>query len=292
MEANHTELVLTQAWTALRRHSLVALGAVANIAVSLAILGSFLLMAANIEHMAGNLARQATISVELMDKADGKAITQQFTADPRVKQATFVSKEQSLEEYAKRVNIPYRDLKSSIANPLPDMVRVTVNEPDDLRAVVQSAKGIKGVAKVRYQRDVAEKLFRLANGVKMLGLVLGAVMALAALMLVSTTIQLGVHSRRREIRIMQLVGATNNFIRAPFIVEGAVEGLLGGVLAAVLLLVGYSYLVQQITASLTFIDMIHGARFLTLSALGLVLCGMLFGVIGSLLGTRHYLRLI
>jgi len=122
--------------------------------------------------------------------------------------------------------------------------------------------------------------------------VLGAVMALAALMLVSTTIQLGVHSRRREIRIMQLVGATNNFIRAPFIVEGAVEGLLGGVLAAVLLLVGYSYLVQQITASLTFIDMIHGARFLTLSALGLVLCGMLFGVIGSLLGTRHYLRLI
>jgi len=292
MEANHTELVLTQAWTALRRHSLVALGAVANIAVSLAILGSFLLMAANIEHMAGNLARQATISVELMDKADGKAITQQFAADPRVKQATFVSKEQSLEEYAKRVNIPYRDLKSSIANPLPDMVRVTVNEPDDLRAVVQSAKGIKGVAKVRYQRDVAEKLFRLANGVKMLGLVLGAVMALAALMLVSTTIQLGVHSRRREIRIMQLVGATNNFIRAPFIVEGAVEGLLGGVLAAVLLLVGYSYLVQQITASLTFIDMIHGARFLTLSALGLVLCGMLFGVIGSLLGTRHYLRLI
>ncbi|MCE5238482.1 permease-like cell division protein FtsX [bacterium] len=292
MEANHTELVLTQAWTALRRHSLVALGAVANIAVSLAILGAFLLMAANIEHMAGNLARQATISVELMDKADGEAITDQFTADPRVKQATFVSKEQSLEEYAKRVNIPYRDLKSAIANPLPDMVRVTVNEPDDLRAVVQSAKGIKGVAKVRYQRDVAEKLFRLANGVKMLGLVLGAVMALAALMLVSTTIQLGVHSRRREIRIMQLVGATNNFIRAPFIIEGAVEGLLGGVLAAVLLLLGYSYLVQQITASLTFIDMIYGARFLTLSALGLVLCGMLFGVIGSLLGTRHYLRLI
>lgn len=292
MEANHTELVLQQAWTSLRRHSLVALGAVANIAVSLAILGSFLLMAANIEHMAGNLARQATISIELADKADGKAIAKQFAADVRIKEATFVSKEQSLEEYAKRVNMPYKDLKNAIANPLPDMVRVTVNEPSELTAVVQSAKSVKGVTKVRYQRDVAEKLFRVANGVKVLGLSLGAVMALAALMLVSTTIQLGVHSRRREIRIMQLVGATNGFIRAPFIIEGAVQGLFGGAFAAVLLLVGYSYLVKQITASLTFIDLIYGGQFLTLSAVGLVLCGVLFGVIGSLLGTRHYLRLI
>jgi len=115
---------------------------------------------------------------------------------------------------------------------------------------------------------------------------------LAALMLVSTTIQLGVHSRRREIRIMQLVGATNGFIRAPFIVEGAVQGLCGGSLAAVLLLVGYSYLYAQITANLTFVDLIYGPLFLTLSALGLVVCGVLFGIIGSLLGTRQYLKLI
>jgi len=292
MGAKHTDLVLVWAWTALRRHPLIAIGAVANIAVSLAILGSFLLMAANIEHLAGNLARQATISVELMDQADGKAITKQFAADPRVKDAIYVSKEQSLEEYAKRVNMPYKDLKNSIANPLPNMVRVTVNEPGDLAAVVTSAKSVKGVAKVRYQRDVAEKLFRLADGIKLLGLVLGAVMALAALMLVSTTIQLGVHSRRREIRIMQLVGATNGFIRAPFIVEGAVQGLCGGSLAAVLLLVGYSYLYAQITANLTFVDLIYGPLFLTLSALGLVVCGVLFGIIGSLLGTRQYLKLI
>jgi cell division transport system permease protein len=285
-------MILTQAWNSLRRHPLVALGAVANIAVSLAIFGGFLIMAANLEHMAGDLAREATISVQLKDGADDASIQKRLAADARVKKATFVSKDEALEEYAKQVNLPYKDLRNSIANPLPDLVRVSVINPADLPDVAETAKGIKGVSKVRYQRDVAQKLFRMANGVKFMGLVLGGVMALAALMLVSTTIQLGVHSRRREIRIMQLVGATNNFIRAPFVIEGAVQGLLGGLLATCMLLFGYSYLYSSVSATLTFVDMIYNTPFLVVSAVGLTLCGALFGVIGSLLGTRHYLRLI
>ena len=286
------DLAFIQAWTSLRRHSLVALGAVANIAVSLAILGGFLLMSANLEHMASQLAHQTTLSVDLRDNADGPAIARRLGDDPRVKAATFVSKSDALKEYAQRVNLPYRDIKSAITNPLPNLVRVTVRQTDDIEAVLRTAKAIEGVAQVRYQRDVAEKLFRVADGVKVMGLVLGAIMALAALLLVSTTIQLGVHSRRREIRIMQLVGATNGFIRAPFMVEGAVQGLLGGVVGAILLLTGYSYLHGAIAASLTFIDLIYSPQFLALFGVGLVLCGLVFGVIGSLLGTRHYLRLI
>lgn len=292
MGPNLLELILTQAWTSLRRHPLVALGAVANIAVSLAILGGFLLMAANLEHLAGGLAQEATISVQLRDNVDSGPIQRALAADPRVKQAKFISKDEALQEYAETVNLPYKDLKSAVTNPLPDLVRVTVSEPKDLVAVVETAKGLKGVAKVRYQRDVAEKLLHAADGIKAMGLALGAVMALAALMLVSTTIQLGVHSRRREIRIMQLVGATNGFIRAPFLIEGAVQGLLGGLLAAILLVSGYSYLYGIVAANLTFLELIYGPQFLILSGLGLTLCGVLFGVIGSLLGTRHYLRLI
>jgi len=286
------ELAFLQAWVSLRRHSLVALGAVANIAVSLAILGGFLLMAANLEHMASQLAHQTTISVDLRDNADGKAIARQLAGDSRVKEAKFVSKAEALSEYAQRVGLPYSDLKRAITNPLPNLVRVTVHEPNDIGEVIQTAKAIKGVAQVRYQRDVAEKLFRVADGVKVMGLVLGSIMALAALLLVSTTIQLGVHSRRREIRVMQLVGATNNFIRAPFMIEGAVQGLLGGAVGAILLLTGYAYLHSGISASLTFIDLIYSPQFLAVFGVGLVLCGLIFGVIGSLLGTRHYLRLI
>lgn len=292
MGPNLLELILTQAWNSLRRHPLVALGAVANIAVSLAILGGFLLMAANLEQMASGLATEATISVQLKDGFDGQKIQAQLAADPRIKLAKFVSKDESLQEYAKQVNLPYKDLKGSLSNPLPNLVRVTVVKPDDMVVVADSARHLKGVDKVRYQRDVAEKLFHMASGIKLMGVILGSIMALAALMLVSTTIQLGVHSRRRELRIMQLVGATNNFIRAPFVIEGAVQGLLGGGLAAALLLTGYSYLYKSITTNLSFVELIYNTQFLALAAVGLTVCGVFFGVIGSLLGTRHYLRLI
>lgn len=292
MGANTTDLVLGQAWTGLRRHSLIALGAVANIAVSLAILGGFLLTAANLEHMARGLAEEATITLQLQDRADHRALEQQLKSDPRVAEVKYVSKDEALKEYANTVNIPYKDLKSSISNPLPDVIRVRVTAPENLQPMVQAAKALPGVAKVRYQRDVAEKLMRVARGARVMGLILGGVMALAALMLVSTTIQLGVHSRRREIRIMQLVGATNGFIRAPFLIEGAVQGLAGGLVAAALLLVGYAYAYNGLAAALPFLQLIYGPQFLVLSGLGLALCGGLFGLIGSVLGTRHYLRLI
>ncbi|MEN6640835.1 MAG: permease-like cell division protein FtsX [Armatimonadia bacterium] len=292
MGPNSAELVLIQAWNALRRHPLVALGAVANIAISLAIVGGFFVAAYNVEHIASGLAREATISVQLKDKVDPKKVETKLYSDTRVKQTTFVSKDQALEEYAKSVNLPYKDLKNSITNPLPDMIRVTVTEPQYLTAVAQQAKSIAGVSKVRYQKDVAEKLLHVADGIRLMGMVLGGVMVLAALMLVSTTIQLGVHSRRREIRIMQLVGATNNFIRAPFLIEGAVQGLLGGILAAVLLLVGYSYLHSSIAQSLAFLELVYNTQFMAMCAAGMVVLGVVFGVVGSLVGTRHYLRLI
>ena len=81
MGPNLVEMILTQAWNSLRRHPLVALGAVANIAVSLAILGGFLIMAANLEHIAGNLAREATISIQLKDGADNDSIQKRLAAD-------------------------------------------------------------------------------------------------------------------------------------------------------------------------------------------------------------------
>lgn len=292
MGANTAELVLVQAWTSLRRHSLVALGAMANIAVSLAILGGFFLTAANLEHMARGLAEEATITLQLGKDADRAAIQEKLKDDTRVRATRFVSRDEALQEYAKAVNIPYKDLKNTISNPLPDVIRVRVTAPEHLPAVAEMSKSLPGVVKVRYQRDVADKLLRVARGARLMGLILGGIMTLAALTLVSTTIQLGVHSRRREIRIMQLVGATNHFIRAPFLIEGAVQGLLGGVLAATLLLIGYSYAYGSLSAALPFLNLIYSAQFLALSAIGLALCGVLFGVIGSLFGTRHYLKLI
>lgn len=292
MGANAAELVLIQAWTSLRRHSLVAFGAMANIAVTLAILGGFFLTAANLEHMARGLAQEATVTLELGKSADERAVEEKLKGDERVRSTRYISKDEALAEYAKAVHIPYSDLKRAITNPLPDVIRVQVTAPQHLNPVVQMSKSLPGVVRVRWQKDVTNKLQRVAHGARLVGLILGGIMALAALMLVSTTIQLGVHSRRREIRIMQLVGATNNFIRAPFLIEGALQGLVGGILSTVLLLVGYSYAYNSLTATLPFLELIYSTQFLALCGVGVVACGIIFGVIGSLFGTRHYLRLV
>lgn len=286
------EMVLAQAWTGLRRHSLVTLGAVCNIAVSLTIVGGFFLLAANLEHLASGLAREAIITIQLAEDAKHDELEKQLYADARIKETKYVSKEDALKEYAKAVNLPYKDLAGAINNPLPDVIRVTVTNPEELAAVADKAARLEGAAKVRYRRDVAEKLLRVASGVRTMGLLLGGLMAVAALLLVSTTIQMGVHSRRREIRIMQLVGATNNFVRAPFLVEGATEGLLGGLLAMAMVLGGYSYLQARVQASLTFVDLLHGFDFLALVGLGVAVMGVGLGLVGSLIGTRRYLRLV
>ncbi len=292
MAPRAVEMVLAQAWTGLRRHSLVTLGAVCNIAVSLTIVGGFFLLAANLEHMASGLAREAVITIELAEGVKHDELEKQLYADTRVKDTRYVSKEEALKEYAKAVNLPYKDLAGAINNPLPDVIRVTVTNPEELAAVANWAGRLEGVAKVRYRRDVAEKLLRVATGVRTMGLLLGGLMAVAALLLVSTTIQMGVHSRRREIRIMQLVGATNSFVRAPFLVEGATEGLLGGLLAMVMVVGGYSYLQARIEASLTFVDLLRGLDFLALVGAGIAVMGVGLGLAGSLIGTRRYLRLV
>jgi len=292
MGRNLLELILVQAWTGLQRNGLVALGAICNIAVSLTIVGGFFVLAANLEHVASGLAREAIVSLELAEDARPETVLARLKSDVRIKSTEFVTKEKALQEYARAVNLPYKDLQSAVSNPLPNVIRVTVVRPEDLSAVAASAKQLEGVSRVRYRRDVAEKLLTVAQGVKMMGLILGGLMGLAALLLVSTTIQMGVHSRRREIRIMQLVGATNAFIRAPFVIEGAAEGFIGGLLAAAMTLGGYSYLHARISESLKFVEMVYTGQFLLLVGVGLALLGIVFGLLGSLIGTRRYLRLV
>jgi cell division transport system permease protein len=111
------------------------------------------------------------------------------------------------------------------------------------------------------------------------------------MLIVNATIRLTVYARRREIRIMQLVGATNTFIRIPFICEGLFHGLLGGILSAGVVLLGYLEVVRYVDMHLAFIDMLYSTRFLVLFGLGMVALGALVGATGSAMSLRRYLRL-
>jgi cell division transport system permease protein len=289
METNTLEFLVSQAGRSIRRNGLMTLAAICNMAVSLAILGAFALVAVNLDHMASMQANSTVVTVDLAKGADAPAVESALLADKRVAKARYVSKDEALGELAKKNRMDIGALKL-LDNPLPDSVRVQATDPNQIGGIVAAAKAVRGVADVRYGGQVTEKLLAISRGVKKAGLLLGIVLGFATLLVVNTTIRLTIYARRREVRIMQLVGATNWFIRMPFLLEGMFHGLIGGVAAATLLLVGYSYASDRIAQTLSFLDLIVGPRSLAGFAVGITLCGLVFGAVGALMGLQRYLR--
>ncbi len=291
------EFLLQQAWQAIRRHGLMSLAASTNMTVALTILGAFFLATINLHHMADIEARKAIITVDLLDDADAGKVETQLLADQRVDQTQFVPKEQNLRDTCLRFGWNVElfeglEEESPLENPLPNAIAVRVKDPQDIPEVATTAGKLDGVKKVRYRKQITDKLLILAHGIKVSGLVMAAVMGLATLLLVSTTIRLTIYARRREIRIMQLVGATNWFIRLPFVLEGVFHGVVGGVLASILLLASYTYVQGYVGENLAFIGLVFDARPLALFGVATVACGTIFGVAGSWVGVRGYLRAV
>ncbi len=296
MRLNTVEFLLSEGWEAAVRNGLVTLAAISNTAVALLILGGLVLVGINVEHMAALQAQAAVITVELEEDADTAEVLKALVANPLVSHAQFVSKEEALRRTAASVGLNAELLETDtggeplLGNPLPDSFTVKTADPQDIPQVAREAEQIAGVAKVHYAQQVTEKLLVLARGIKISGVVVAVLIAVATLMVISTTIRLTIHARRQEIRIMQLVGATNWFIRVPFIIEGVLDGLAGGAVAAAILLPVYGYVQDYVGQNLQFVDLIYSAEALLIFGLGLVLCGILFGAAGSLMGLRRYVR--
>lgn len=291
MSLNTLEFLGAQAVTAVRRNPFVAVAAVTNVAVTLSILGVFFLMALNLHQMADREAKSAVITCELSGEASAADAEAALLSDLRIKQTRYVTKDQNLREMAERYGRDYHALKL-LPNPLPDTIIVRVNDPEDIEEVCKDARKIKGVSRATYPEQVTKKLLVVARAVDIAGAVAGAILVLAALTVISTTIRLTIYARRHEIRIMQLVGATRWFIRLPFVLEGVFYGVAGGVIAAIVVLLTYTWLERYISENLEFLTIAFDTTFLAIFGIGLVLCGALFGAGGSLNGIRSYLRLV
>jgi len=286
------EFLLQQTWQAIRRNGLMSLATSSNMAVALLILSAFFLATLNLQHMADVEARKANITVDLAEDADAAGIEAELWGDMRVGEIRSRSKEEALEAYAAIMGggDPESFVEALGENPLPDAIIVSPKDPQDMAAVADVARNIEGVAEVRYREQVTGKLLTLAHGIKIAGVVAAALMGAATLLIVSTTIRLTIYARRREIRIMQLVGATNSFIRIPFILEGAFHGVMGGAVSTILVLASYSWVHAYVAQHLSFMELVYSPTFAVLFGLGAMVCGILFGVLGSVIGLHSYLR--
>ncbi|MEA2364186.1 MAG: cell division transport system permease protein [Thermoleophilaceae bacterium] len=288
---------LKEALRGLRRSSAPALAALLTVVITALVLGVFIPIVQATTGTANEVRNRVVVDVYLKDaatEADRTEVQRSLEGTPGVKSVDYISKDEALRELGHKVNDAQDKIELLGTNPLPSLFRVTPEDPDELKAIVaQIAPGgtprLAAIDEVQNRESDTGKILSATGLVKGLGAVMAALLVLASIALVANTIRLSVFARRREVEVMKLVGATNWFIRWPFVIEGVVVGLMGGVLAVLLLMV----------AKTTFIDPLE-ARFALLAApntinfpvLAVLLLGSCVGVsaLGSGLTLRRFLR--
>jgi cell division transport system permease protein len=294
MKVRTFEYFVREACASLRRNSLMSIASVSTVALSLLILGMFLIMVLNLNHMASALESQVQISVYLQDSLNDRDIREvgtRITKIPGVVQVTFVGKEEALTRFKQRLG----DQQGLLAvlgdtNPLPNSFEVKVDKPESVKSVAQAVAKFKGVENARFGQEIIEQLFTLTRMIRLFGLALIVFLAFAALFIISNTIRITVFARRKEIGIMKYVGATDAFIRWPFLIEGMILGCVGAIIAVFLLIEAYSVLTGQIYQKLVFLPLIPKYPFLTYVSTLLIVAGTVIGALGSTISLKRFMK--
>lgn len=294
MKIRTAEYFIREAVTSMRRNGLMSFASISTVALSLLILGMFLVMVLNLNNMAQALESQVEISVYLQDDLSDLEIREigtRITKMQGVNQVLFVSKSEAMERFKQRLG----DQQGMLAalgdtNPLPDAFEVKVDKPEQVKLVAQAVNELKGVENAKFGQEVVEHVFTLAKMIRIFGLILIVFLALAALFIISNTIRITVFARRREIGIMKYVGATDWFIRWPFLIEGMILGFGGALIAVLLLSQSYGALVSQVYQSLAFLPIIPKYPFITNISLFLLVVGTAIGALGSTISLKKFMK--
>ncbi len=294
MKINTIGYLLGEAFASLRRNSWMALASATTVAVTLMILGASLLMVLNIDYLAGAVESEVEIAVFIKQDAAPQRvfeIGEEIKKVAGVNEVKFVSKDDALVELRKNFEQKQGVLDMlGEKNPLPDKYRVKMDKPEQVKPAAEKFKQIAGVDKVNYAQGVVEKLFPVTRWVRVLGLVSVSLLALAAIFLISTTIRLTVFSRRKEINIMKFLGATDWFIRWPFILEGIVLGLMGSLVAVLVLYFTYDNLNQALLRTLPFLPLQRDMSIIGQVYELIIVIGTALGAIGSMISVRRFLK--
>jgi cell division transport system permease protein len=285
--------VLNEVLVGLWRNVTMTIAMIITMSVSLTMLGASVLLYMQVDQMKSYYYGEIEVSIFLrqdVTEAQRTAINQQLTGNPLVLSKTYETREQAFEKF----KVLWQDspdfIKSVGPDSLPESFRVKLKDPEQYKTFAAQIQGQAGIQDIVDQRQLLEKVFNIFNSIQLMSLVVAAFMALAALLLVGNTIQVAAYSKRREVAVMKLVGASNWFIQAPFVLEAVVAGLIGSILGFIALFVGKVVLLdgrlQALTKVLTPIP--DGNVWLMLPLLALV--GATVSAITAWITLRFYLK--
>lgn len=277
----------------LKRNLFMTIAAVSTVAVSLFLLGGVIVFGHIIGNVVGQFNGKVEINVFLQDAITPAQLQQlraTIDAMPDVSGDTYVSKAEAFKQYQKMFAGDSQITSNVDPNALPASLQIKLHNPNQVDAVKSQIVGLAGVDKVNYGGDAVKQLLRINTLLRTISLVMTLLLLTAATVLIANTIRLAIYSRRREISVMKLVGATNWFIRVPFIFEGVVEAVAGACLAAGVIWVAKILWLDRLQATMLFLPIgITGGTVLGMFVV-LVVVGMSVGTLGSTMALRRFLE--
>lgn len=296
------------------RNWTTSFGAVITIFLSLFIIGLFIVGSVLVNSAIGNVEDQVTIQAYISDDASDEAVEayqDKLERMDNVKNVEFVSKEDALEEYSSSISSNADATLSALdgQNPLPRSFRIEMEDPSqveamadeikadsDFREIVDDAntdvddKDADVAENVRYGQEEVSRLFQLTNYIRIAAVVLVALLTFVAFIFINNTIRLSITARRREIAIMRLVGASNGFIRGPFITEGVLQALLGALFSIGVLELFRNLVIPMVASGISFMSFNVPMEIYYATYGALVLLGVIIGLFGSAIAMRRYLK--
>ena len=294
MRFSTKEYFVKETYKSIRRNGVMSFASISTVAVSLLVLGMFLMIFLNTNNLAQYLESQVQVSVYMQDSATAKelaSVKDKLTKMPGVVKVTQVSKQQALERFKKRLG-DQQQLLSSLGkeNPFPNSFEIQVDSPERIKVLTPQIGQLPKVETAKFGQEVVEHLFQLTKILRFGGIILVVFLAMATLFIISNTIRLTVFARRKEVIIMKYVGATDWFIRWPFLLEGMTLGFCGAVVASLFINSIYSGLLERIHATLAFLPLLPTYPLLLYVDVFLLVAGTGIGALGSYISLRKFLQ--
>lgn len=280
---------LQQAIRAVRANWVASVSTIATMILSLTVLAGFSLLTLNLNAWLSRLQSELELSAYLSDSADEAVLLDAIRSWPEVSSVTFIPKERAISDLG--MDFPSISLATDlVGNPLPDRLDLRVVDPRFVSTVSGKLQNLAGVSEVQDGSDTAETFVAINESVQVIGSILIIVLLTSSLFAIVNSIRAAITARAREIEVMRLVGATREFIRAPFLIEGFLLGLISACVALALIIPGYQFVLIRLSDRLQFLPLVRDTWLLVRVTGLLFALSLLVGIVGSAISISQHLR--
>ena len=294
MKLSTSEYFIKEVYTSFKRNIWMTLASIFTVVLSLFILGFFSIVILNLNKMADTLESQVQISVYLKDDLSQEEIDETKETLSKIEglqDIKFTTREEAMKNFKERLGDQQFLLDAlDDTNPLPNSFSLTVTSPQQVKTIADTAAALDSVESASYSQDIINHLFNLTHLIRLIGVALIILLTGAAIFIISNTIRLTVFARRKEIAIMKYVGATDWFIRWPFLLEGICLGFIGGGLATIFLYIVYNQVTQEIYEAMAFFPLSPQHPFIDYISLAILVAGIIIGALGSTISLKRFLK--